>query len=85
MCRCVTTADVIKMINKKREAKGLDALSYQAFLIHYRSIKNFMPPTRQIGPSYVFSASVAKRIVSTVWKVRYRKIPRVNWEMYRVA
>jgi hypothetical protein len=86
MCRCAaTTSDVINMINKKRERAGLDSVCYQSFMNRYRVIRSFVPPDANIGPSYTFNSSTAKRIVTMLWDMRYRKTPRVDWEKYRVA
>jgi hypothetical protein len=86
MCKCAkTTSDIIAMVNVRRERNGLDPISYQSFMNHYKTIKSFMPPDRSVGVSYTFKASTARRIVSATWDVRYRSIPRVDWSMYRVA
>jgi hypothetical protein len=86
MCRCAkTTSDIIAMVNVRREQNGLDPITYQSFMTHYKTIKSFIPPDRSIGNSYTFNASTARRIVATVWDVSYTKTPRVNWSMYRVA
>lgn len=73
MCKCVfTTSDVIHAINKKRNKKNLEEITYQTFMNHYRTIRNFLPPDDSIGPSYVFRKGKMQKIVACLWDVSYR-------------
>lgn len=83
MCKCrFTSKEVLEEINKARNAAGLVAMPYQTFITHYRKISNLVVPDERIGCSYIFRKGKMKKIVSVLWDVSYRSIPRIDYYMW---
>jgi hypothetical protein len=75
MCACVTTWQIVAMINERREKNGLDSMPYQIFMIKWNTVRKWLPAEGKIGPAYTFRKSTARRIANTLWDSKYNTQP----------
>jgi hypothetical protein len=75
MCDCAMTSfDVLDMLNAKRIKAGFKEVGWDFMMIQHRSKIRFYKPVRKIGQSLIWDKSTAKKIVDTLYKIRY--VPR---------
>jgi hypothetical protein len=82
MCKCAfTTFDVMSQINDRREKNNLTPMPYGTFMAHYQTIANKLPPDTVIGRNYIFRKGKTKKIVSAIWKKKYRQT--IDWYAWK--
>ena len=71
MCKCLTSFDIINMLNDKRRKVGMNEVSYDWMMCQHRWRIRFFQPVRKIGTSLVWDLATAKKIVNTLYKIPY--------------
>jgi len=75
MCDCAMTSfDVLRMLNDKRIKSGRTPVGWDFMMIQHRSKIRFYKPIRRIGVSLIWDKATARKIVNTLYTVRY--VPR---------